>query len=1063
MRLCANFLIPILLLTQLAFATSTQIGVHDYVEVDLAQGTDTDGDGLREAIVDISIPSLPRQAYVDVLVLRADIPAVSARLIGPDGREISPTATWDGHYKWTLPSPTSGIYKLYLEERQRTSKGLVRVMTPLYFIEDNLIRVPAGNTGAPAKWSCYDLYTSIDEKGYSPVIWQVEPNTVTVQPGQEFDLRVRLQLRQFSYFPPGIIWQVFLVYSWAPAWPPPEGYYYTLYDGIPSYSGVTIDRTVRIKAPDAPGEYYIYICVNQHYGMSYALQGLTRQPQPPAHAKVVVTGNFLPLREITDIKGEPLPNVTVVVFSPDGKVLAAVKTDQHGRIPTPLPKGIVRVAWGNGWELYQRTGRPEYVIWIYDQTVSRDLAELGDASTTTKIRTYVYPLTVTVYDEAGKPQAGLYVEVRDAATNGELVYYAGRTNTDGAAGPFTVPTTSYYYSVYNQRGALVAVGKFDIQRGATVPATGWNIPVKVASISQTPVKNSDVARGFIVVRGVRFTNGTTADVTLPFTVSNGVLKVQGELPLSYSYPAEVYVTHVTLGGQEVPVKGGKFLVYKGYTTDLAAGLDFAELGLTGVVSISAVDSTGAPRSDWTVQVLYGDVVAAEGKGSVNVVLPRTDVLSQPYMVRVITNFITPEGKALVKEQMLEVRQKALAVQISVSMVRVVVQVVDGFGNVRSDWPVVVENVASGMGHVEAEVVEGQRYVVRATGLGFTNTTAFTAKGPQMVVAIKIPTAKITAQVKDGFGKVRNDWPVEVVGVVAGQGTVGPVEVLAGQYTIKTSTFGKEFTQTVTLRAGEAQTVTVQVPTARLSVVAVDDDRKPIDRYVTAVQVIGPVLQSFSTPPKDLEVLAGQYTVTVSALGKQASTQVTLQPGQTASVEVVVPGTAGLDFGGTRIPLPTLVFYAGAVLAVVIASVFAAVKLRRRGGQASETPPPMQTVPQLRVGEGGVVGDFCLEYQGGVIPLSAYTVVGRRDFSGLPEHVLELIDERHFAVYYRDGVWWVEDLGSRHGTYLNGVKVKKEKLREGDVISPVAVVTLTFKRCGTTRRVVPMEDDTQLWK
>jgi len=130
---------------------------------------------------------------------------------------------------------------------------------------------------------------------------------------------------------------------------------------------------------------------------------------------------------------------------------------------------------------------------------------------------------------------------------------------------------------------------------------------------------------------------------------------------------------------------------------------------------------------------------------------------------------------------------------------------------------------------------------------------------------------------------------------------------------------------------------------------------------------------------------------------------------------------------------------------------------------------MQTVPWPRVGEGGVVGeagavgDFCLEYQGGVIPLAAYTVVGRRDFSGLLERVLEMVDERHFAIYYEDGVWWVEDLGSRHGTYLNGVRVKKEKLREGDVVSPGAVVTLTFKRCGTTRRVVPMEDDTQLWK
>jgi len=239
----------------------------------------------------------------------------------------------------------------------------------------------------------------------------------------------------------------------------------------------------------------------------------------------------------------------VVVFSPDGKVLAAVKTDKQGRILTPLPKGIVKVAWGNGWELYQRTGRPEYIIWIYDQTVSVDVTMLGNPEWMPYIRTYVYPLTVTVYDGAGRPQAGLYVEVRDIATNGELVYYAGITNRDGATGPFNGPATSYYYYVYDKRGALVAEGKFDIQRGASVPATGFNVQVKIVPFFQTPVKNSGITRGFIVVKGVRFTNGTTVDVMLPFTVSGGVLDVQGELPLSKSYPVEVYIHNA-----EVPVR-----------------------------------------------------------------------------------------------------------------------------------------------------------------------------------------------------------------------------------------------------------------------------------------------------------------------------------------------------------------------------------------------------------------------------------------------------------------------------------------------------------------------------
>ena len=74
---------------------------------------------------------------------------------------------------------------------------------------------------------------------------------------------------------------------------------------------------------------------------------------------------------------------------------------------------------------------------------------------------------------------------------------------------------------------------------------------------------------------------------------------------------------------------------------------------------------------------------------------------------------------------------------------------------------------------------------------------------------------------------------------------------------------------------------------------------------------------FSTPPKELELLAGTYTVTVSALGKDASAQVTLNAGEVRNLQIVVPGTAGLDFLGTRIPLPTLVLYALLLLVVIV--------------------------------------------------------------------------------------------------------------------------------------------------
>jgi hypothetical protein len=227
-------------------------------------------------------------------------------------------------------------------------------------------------------------------------------------------------------------------------------------------------------------------------------------------------------------------------------------------------------------------------------------------------------------------------------------------------------------------------------------------------------------------------------------------------------------------------------------------------------------------------------------------------------------------------------------------------------------------------------VEGQQYVARVTGLGFTNTTTFTARGPQMVIRVKIPTAKIVAQVVDGFGKVRGDWSVQIVGVSSGQGTVGPVEVLGGQqYTVKTVVFGKEFSQTVNVPVGQTVTATVQVPTARLSVTAVDDDKKPIDNYVSSVELTGPLNLMYSTPPKDVEVLAGTYSIKVTALGKETPpAQVTLNPGDTRNIQIVVPGTAGLDFMGARIPLPTLVLWVLALVAVAVVAVMLVV--RRRG-------------------------------------------------------------------------------------------------------------------------------------
>src|SRR5580765_8391867 len=44
-----------------------------------------------------------------------------------------------------------------------------------------------------------------------------------------------------------------------------------------------------------------------------------------------------------------------------------------------------------------------------------------------------------------------------------------------------------------------------------------------------------------------------------------------------------------------------------------------------------------------------------------------------------------------------------------------------------------------------------------------------------------------------------------------------------------------------------------------------------------------------------------------------------------------------------------------------------------------------------------------------------------------------VSRQHCAFWYEDDACWVQDCGSTNGTYVNGIKVSKEKIRPGDTI------------------------------
>jgi len=568
-------------------------------------------------------------------------------------------------------------------------------------------------------------------------------------------------------------------------------------------------------------------------------------------------------------------------------------------------------------------GRYVYAAGVLDTTFSVALSPRKN----TEIKVFAVPVVsaVKVVDSTGRPLFGFVVRgMAGGYSLDSLVMTDGVASFRGLA-----PDTVY---VYDTGGRLVWRGN----------VTSLNATVVVHLANSFPATSPAKLRGYLVLRGVSFRDGSTRDVRYDFQLANGVLTTWGNVPLDMAYPADVYVTEFSIGSTTLAPRGGAYLVYSGLVGNLTRGLDFGNLFTR--LNVSAVDSTGAVRRDWAVQLIYQGAVLAEGRGTLTAVVPRTSVLGQPYVVKVVTTALTPEGRVATSEQQVSVEGDSREVRVAVSTARVTVLAVDGFGQ-RRDWFVEIENVARGVGSVSAELLDGAVYTAKATGLGFTNVTKFVARGPEMVLAVKIPPSRITARVVDGFGQQR-DWPVEIVGVASGQGSV-TAEVLAGLYTVRATAFGSEFVRMVGVAPGQHVEVTVQVPTARLKIHVVDDDRKPIDQYVTSVEVVGPMAQNFSRPPGDMEVLAGQYTITITALGKVVSTQVELQPGQYATVEVLVPSTAGIDIGGTRITYSTLYTILAAAVAVSVVG-FAVVKLRSKRPEpptaAGPSPPSSSAQP-----------------------------------------------------------------------------------------------------------------------
>lgn len=76
-------------------------------------------------------------------------------------------------------------------------------------------------------------------------------------------------------------------------------------------------------------------------------------------------------------------------------------------------------------------------------------------------------------------------------------------------------------------------------------------------------------------------------------------------------------------------------------------------------------------------------------------------------------------------------------------------------------------------------------------------------------------------------------------------------------------------------------------------------------------------------------------------------------------------------------------------------------------------------------------------QSGLRPNDAFALRGETLLGRAPDNTVSLPDTtvsgHHGRLVHRRGVWEVEDLGSRNGTFVNGRRVKKARLSYGDIV------------------------------
>ena len=87
-----------------------------------------------------------------------------------------------------------------------------------------------------------------------------------------------------------------------------------------------------------------------------------------------------------------------------------------------------------------------------------------------------------------------------------------------------------------------------------------------------------------------------------------------------------------------------------------------------------------------------------------------------------------------------------------------------------------------------------------------------------------------------------------------------------------------------------------------------------------------------------------------------------------------------------------------------------------------------------------------KYQGGEFPMLVNSSVKIGRSSDLDMVLVEdMVSRRHAMISVYDGDIWIEDIGSTNGTFVNGEKVQKQRLKEGDrILVGTSIIKLLYQ-------------------